>query len=98
MSITFYTRSNDGQVHDHFEDLASALEYFTSDTGYRIDFYFSDGSILHIHRAEYNEDISDTHLAHPYLKQYNQAIAKVLFYQAEQKQKSDNNVIQVDFS
>ena len=41
MSITFFTRSDDGQVHDHFEDLSSALEYFISESGYRLEIKYS---------------------------------------------------------
>ena len=56
MSMNYITRSNDGQVHDHFESIESALQYFLSDDGYRLDFLFPDGRSLYIHRAEFDED------------------------------------------
>jgi hypothetical protein len=86
MTLNYITRSNDGQVHDHFESIESALEYFLSDDGYRLDFLFSDGRSLYIHRAEFDQDEK--------LGSYDVALSKVLYYNAKQ---NDNNVIQVLF-
>ena len=86
MTLNYITRSNDGQVHDHFDSIESALEYFLSDDGYRLDFLFSDGRTLYIHRAEFDQDQK--------LGSYDVALSKVLYYNAKQ---SDNNVIQVLF-
>ena len=98
MSITFFTRSNDGQVHDHFEDLSSALEYFISESGYRLDFCMPDGRILFIHRGEYGEDIPQEKLDHPAWKNYLQAISKVLLYNPSQVINTNDNVVHVDFN
>jgi hypothetical protein len=98
MSITFFTRSNDGQVHDHFEDLSSALEYFISESGYRIDFCMPDGQILFIHRGQYGEDIPKEKLEHPAWKQYSQAVSKILLYNPSQVNDASDNVVQVDFN
>ena len=86
MSITFFTRSNDGQVHDHFESIESALQYFLSDDGYRLDFLFPDGRSLYIHRAEFDEDEK--------VGPYHVAASKVLYFDATQ---NHDNVIQVLF-
>jgi hypothetical protein len=86
MTLNYMTRSNDGQVHDHFESIESALDYFLSDDGYRLDFLFSDGRSLYIHRAEFDQDEK--------LGSYNVALSKVLYYNAKE---NDNNVIQVLF-
>lgn len=80
MTLSFSTRSNDGQVHDHFHDLETALDYFISEGGYRLDFHFSDGKVLHIHRGEYGEDLPEQRWNHPAFDYYSQANAKVLFY------------------
>lgn len=96
MTITFYTRSNDGQVHDHFEDLSSALEYFISDTGYRIDFIFPDGRILFIHRSEYWDEISDKDIKTFSETNYSLALAKVMLFNSN-PQSNNDNVIKVNF-
>ena len=92
MFITYSTRSNDGQTSDHF-DIESALEYFISDSGYRLDFHFEDGRVLYIHRGEYGDEIPDDH---PAFKGYSQALAKVLLYVP--KSTDTDNVVHVNFS
>jgi hypothetical protein len=86
MSLNYITRSNDGQVHDHFESIESALQYFLSDDGYRLDFLFPDGRTLYIHRAEFDQDEK--------LGPYHVAASKVLYFDATQ---NHDNVIQVLF-
>jgi hypothetical protein len=94
MFITYSTRSNDGQTSDHF-DIESALEYFISDSGYRLDFHFEDGRVLYIHRAEYGDEIPEEKINHPAFKNYSQALAKVLLYAPNSTQA--NNVVHVNF-
>jgi hypothetical protein len=96
MSIIYTTRSNEGQIHDHFNNVESALEYFISDSGYRLDFHFPDGRILYIHRGEYNDDIPETKVDHPVFKNHSQALAKVLMYNPDTV--VSDNVIHLDFN
>jgi hypothetical protein len=91
MFITYSTRSNDGLTADHL-NIEDALEAFTSDSGYRLDFHFEDGRVLYIHRAEYGDEIPDDH---PAFKGYSQALAKVLLYTP--KTNDVNNVVHVNF-
>jgi hypothetical protein len=84
MNITYYTRSNEGVIHDHFESIESALEYFLKEDGYRLDFQFSDGRTLHFYRSEFDEKTGPYHVAQ----------SKVLYFDATQNQ---DNVIQVFF-
>ena len=86
MNIYYTTRSNEGLIHDHFDNIQSALEYFLSEEGYRLDFNFSDGRIIHIHRAEFDDNEK--------VGPYHTALAKVLYFDATQ---NHDNVIQVLF-
>lgn len=94
MLITYSTRSNEGQTSDH-SNIESALEYFISDSGYRLDFNFEDGRVLYIHRSEYEDQISEEKINHPSFKNYSQALAKVLMYCP--KSDDTKNVVQVNF-
>lgn len=78
-NIVFATRSNDGIVQEH-PSLYDALEAFTADDGYRLDFLFPDGRVLYIHRAPYGEDIPEEKMIHPAWDHYKEAVAKVLLY------------------
>jgi len=91
MFITYSTRSNDGLTADHL-NIEHALEAFTSDSGYRLDFHFEDGRVLYIHRGEYGDQIPDDH---PAFKGYFQALAKVLLYTP--KTNDVDNVVHVNF-
>lgn len=96
-TIVFATRSNDGLVLQH-SSLNDALESFMFDDGYRLDFCFPDGKILHIYRGQYGEDIPQDKLNHPAYKNYLQAIAQVLLYDPNNSlQPVPNNVIKVNF-
>jgi hypothetical protein len=96
MSIQFTTRSNEGQIHDHFNNIESALEYFISDSGYRLDFHFPDGKVLYIHRGEYGDEIPEEKVNHPAFRNYLQALSKVLLYVPDNL--ITDNVISVDFT
>lgn len=95
-NITYYTRSNDGQIHDHFENISSALEYFTSDTGYRLDFIFPDGRVLFIYRSDYWEDVSTKDIKTFSESNYSLAKAKIMLYNPNSQDIPDN-VIKVNF-
>jgi hypothetical protein len=94
MFITYSTRSNDGLTADHL-NIEHALEAFTADSGYRLDFHFEDGRVLYIHRAEYGDEIPEEKINHPAFKNYSQALAKVLMYNP--KSTDTTNVVHVNF-
>ena len=92
--INFTTRTNEGQVHDHFADLQSALDYFISDSGYRLDFHLPDGQILYVYRGEYGEDIPESKVSHPAFTNFSEALGKILLYNPNSKpQHVTSNVI-----
>jgi hypothetical protein len=97
--VLYSTRSNQGIVTEH-KTLEEALLSFISSGGYRLDFYFSDETVLHIHRDEYDKDIPEEKKNHPAYANMHQAIAKVLVYDPHQKlvDEDSSNVIHVDFS
>ena len=96
--IQYATRSNDGLTQEH-PSLEQALEFFTAPDGYRIDFIYPDGKVLHIHRAEYGDDIDSPYSDHPTFSNYHIANAKILFYNPTTKPQENNsdNVLFVEF-
>lgn len=87
MSDTYYyTRSNEGVIHDHFHSIESALEYFLSEDGYRLDIQISKDEIVYFYRDEFKDQSMSFHAAN----------SKILYY--NNNQTTDNsNVVVVDF-
>jgi len=97
--MKFSTRSSDGCCIDHSENIEQALSYFLAEDGYRLDFHFSDGRVLYIHRAEYGDDIPEEKINHPAWSKYLLATAGVMYYNPSmniEPAKTDN-VISVKF-
>ena len=84
MNTIYYTRNNEGVIHDHFESIESALEYFLADDGYRLDIQLPNHSIVYIYRDSFDEKSGP----------YNVAVSKVLYYNNNQV---EDNVIKVLF-
>jgi hypothetical protein len=83
----YFTRSNEGVIHDHFHSIESALEYFLAEDGYRLDIQISKDQIVHFYRDTFkNEKLS-----------FQVANSKILYY--NNNQTTDNsNVFVVDFA
>ena len=84
MNTTYYTRSNEGVIHDHFESIESALQYFLADDGYRLDIQRSNHDIVYIYRDSFDDKTGP----------FNVATSKVLHYNNSQ---TEDNVIKVLF-
>lgn len=91
--FNYSTRSNDGAIHDHFESIESALEYFLADDGYRFDIHFPDGRTLYIHRAEFDEDKQKSTLFN--FVNYHKAESKIVYHNPISNHLS--NVVQLHF-
>ena len=96
--IKYATRTNDGVCQEH-PSLEQALEFFTAEDGYRLDFLYPDGRVLYIHRAEYGEDIDSPFIDHPTFMHYHIANGKVLYYDPNSKHilNEDDNIIRINF-
>jgi hypothetical protein len=95
--IKFSTRSNEGIFTDH-SSLQDALQSFLQDTGYRLDFYFSDESVLHIYRDEFfDSSVKEGKFTHPAFSNYVESVSKILYYHPE-KSIDNSNVIRVNFT
>lgn len=97
--MQFATRTNYGQVDDHFDNLEQAISYFLSEDGYRLDFIFPDGRTLYVHRGEYNDDIPEERINHPAWTNYLLANAGIMYYNPGKNIESSKttNVISVKF-
>lgn len=84
MNTIYYTRNNEGVIHDHFESIQSALEYFLADDGYRLDIQLPNHDIVYIHRDSFDQKSGP----------YKVATSKVLHYNNSQM---EDNVIKVLF-
>jgi hypothetical protein len=89
-NITYYTRSNDGQIQDHFENIESALEYFLADDGYRLDIHMNKGNILFLYRDDFKQDTM--FLYHDFLV----AQSKIVYHK-NNKTTTPSNIIKVNF-
>ncbi len=85
-NITYYTRSNEGVIHDHFDSIESALEYFLSEEGYRLDIQMPKGEILYFYRDTFQENSFSFQVAE----------SKILYYKNNETNNT-SNVIAVDF-
>lgn len=82
----YYTRSNEGVIHDHFHSIESALEYFLSEDGYRLDIQISKDEIVHFYRDTFKDEPMS----------FQAADSKILYYNNNQNS-NNSNVVVVDF-
>lgn len=85
-NLYYYTRSNEGVIHDHFHSIESALEYFLSEDGYRLDIQISKDEIVHFYRDTFKDEPMS----------FQAADSKILYYNNNQNS-NDSNVVVVDF-
>lgn len=86
-NATYHTRSNGGEVHDHFDSIHSALGYFLAEDGYRLDIQISKDEIIYFYRDTFDQGSLSFQVAK----------SKILYYKNYQTT-DDSNVISVDFS
>ena len=96
----FSTRTNDGQVHHHQEDIQEALSCFVSPDGYRLDIIISNEKVLHIYRDDFlEENLLESKRNHPASSSYYCSDARLVYYHSYDKpeESSSDNVIKVNF-
>lgn len=85
-NLQYYTRSNEGVIHDHFDSIQSALKYFLAEDGYRLDIQISKDEILYFYRDTFDHGSLSFQVAK----------SKILYYKNDQTTDNDN-VISVNF-
>ena len=99
-NANFSTRTNDGQVQHHEENIQEALSCFVSPDGYRLDIIISNQKVLHIYRDDFSEtDPLRSKRNHPASSSYYSSDARLVYYDSynELEEDSSDNVIKVNF-